>query len=177
MFKDTFIKKYKNENLKKKSNEDLNVKFEKVIYINRCSKVLKGGRRFSFSALVVIGDLKNKIGIGYGKANEVPNTIKKATEAAKKNIHYINLKNNTIPYEIMGKQDGALVFFKPASKGTGVIASNAIRTVLESIGIKDILTKSLGSNNPIAVVRATLNGLKNFKTSNQILTLRKIKGD
>lgn len=150
---------------------------EKVVHINRCSKVVKGGRRFSFSALVVIGDGKGQIGVGLGKAKEVPDAIRKGTDNARKNIVRVQLKNNTIPHDVIGKADGGLVLFRPAVPGTGVIAGGPARAVLEVVGIKDILSKSLGSNNPHAVTKATINALQDLRTADQIMKSRYSKVD
>lgn len=145
---------------------------EKVVNINRCAKVVKGGRRFSFSALVVVGDRKGSFGVGHGKAKEVPDAIKKGTENAYKSLCKINLKNNTIPHEVTGKSDGGIVFLKPACPGTGVIAGGGVRAIIEVAGIPDVLTKSLGSNNPFAVVNATAEALKALRTAEQIRNCR-----
>lgn len=141
--------------------------FSKVITIRRVSKVVKGGRRFGFAALVVSGDKINKVGIGYGKAKEVPEAIKKATEISKKNLNTIVLKNNTIPHKITMKFDGSNIFMKPAALGTGIISGGGSRAVFIAAGIKDVLSKSLGSNNPISLVKATLKALLSFKSLNQ----------
>ncbi|PWU05782.1 MAG: 30S ribosomal protein S5 [Verrucomicrobia bacterium] len=145
---------------------------EKVVHINRCAKVVKGGRRFTFSALVVVGDRKGNFGVGHGKAKEVPDAIRKASEEARRSLCAINLKNNTIPHEVLGKADGGLVFLKPACPGTGVIAGGGVRAILEAVGVQDVLTKSLGSNNPFAVVNATVKGLKALRTAEQIKAIR-----
>jgi len=145
---------------------------EKIVYINRCAKVVKGGRRFSFAALAVVGDRKGSVGIGYGKANEVPDAIKKSTEHAKKRMVKVQLKGDTIPHEVFGEYDGGKVLLRPAVTGTGLIAGGAVRAVLEAAGIKHILTKSMGSKNHIAVVHATLNGLRKLRLADQIKTAR-----
>lgn len=145
---------------------------EKVIHINRCAKVVKGGRRFSFSALVVVGNRKGSFGVGHGKAKEVPDAIRKATEDARKSLFSINLKNNTIPHQVLGKADGGSVFLKPACPGTGVIAGGGVRAIMEVVGVQDVLTKSLGSSNPFAVVNATVKGLKSLRTAEQIKAIR-----
>src|SRR5215204_5459131 len=147
--------------------------FEKVVFINRCAKVVKGGRRFSFSALAVVGDGKGKVGIGYGKANEVPDAIKKSTAHAHKHLVNVKLKGDTIPHDVFGQYDGGKVLLKPASPGTGLIAGGGVRAVLEAAGVKNVLTKSMGSNNHIAVVNATLNGLLQLRLSETIANVRK----
>ncbi len=145
---------------------------EKVVFINRCAKVVKGGRRFSFSALSVVGDGKGNVGIGYGKANEVPDAIKKSTEAARKRMLPVKLKGGTIPHAVIGKFDGGKVFLRPATPGTGLIAGGGVRAVLEAAGVHNVLTKSMGSNNHIAVVHATLNGLRQLRLAEDIKALR-----
>ena len=147
--------------------------FEKVVHINRCAKVVAGGRRFSFSALVVVGDQKGNVGVGYGKAKEVPECIRKGTEQARKNMGPVALRNNTIPHEVLGQHDGGRVLLRPAVPGTGVIAGGGVRAVLEAAGIKDVLTKSLRSNNPGALVFATLDALKQLRSIETIRALRK----
>ena len=146
---------------------------EKVVFINRCAKVVKGGRRFSFAALAVVGDGKGKVGIGYGKANEVPDAIKKGTANAHKHLVNVKLKGDTIPHDVMGEYDGGRVMLKPASPGTGLIAGGGVRAVLEAAGVKNILTKSMGSSNHIAVVHATLEGLRKLRLAEDISAARK----
>ncbi|MDP0497012.1 MAG: 30S ribosomal protein S5 [Verrucomicrobiota bacterium JB024] len=146
---------------------------EKVVHINRCAKVVKGGRRFSFAALVVSGDGKGKVGVGYGKAKEVPEAIRKGTERARANQEDISLKGRTIPHEVRGEHDGGLVILRPASEGTGVIAGGGIRAVLEAVGIQDVLSKSLGSNNPGAMVNATLDGLRQLRSAERIAQIKR----
>jgi len=145
---------------------------EKVVFINRCAKVVKGGRRFSFAALTVVGDQKGNIGVGYGKANEVPDAIKKSTEHAKKRLMHVKLKGDTIPHDAFGEYDGGKVLLKPASPGTGLIAGGGVRAVLEAAGIKNVLTKSMGSNNHIAVVNATVKALLQLKLAEDFAKVR-----
>ncbi len=145
---------------------------EKVVFINRCAKVVKGGRRFSFSALAVVGDGKGSVGIGYGKANEVPDAIRKGTENARKNMVSVKLKGDTIPHEVFGEYDGGKVLLRPASPGTGVIAGGGVRAVLEAAGVHNVLSKSMGSKNHIAVVNATLLGLRKLRLAEQFQKVR-----
>ncbi len=146
--------------------------FEKVVFVNRCAKVVKGGRRFSFSALLVVGDNKGKVGVGFGKAREVAEAIRKATENAKKNLHSYHIGPSTIPHEVTGAFGGGKVLLRPASLGTGLIAGGGVRAVLEAAGVKDILAKSMGSSNPANVVKATVDALSRLRTRSQILETR-----
>jgi len=145
---------------------------DKVVHINRCAKVVKGGRRFSFSALVVTGNQKGEVGVGYGKAKEVPEAIRKGTEQARKHLITIKLRGDTIPHHVLGQADGGKVLLRPASDGTGVIAGGGVRAVLESVGVKNILSKSLGSNNHLAMVNATIDALKQLRSNEEIKNIR-----
>ncbi len=148
---------------------DLN---EKLIAVNRVSKVVKGGRIFSFTALTVVGDGSGRVGFGYGKAREVPAAIQKAMEKARRNISEIQLKGNTLQHPIKGRHSGSKVYMQPASEGTGIIAGGAMRAVLEVVGVQNVLSKAYGSTNPINVVRATLDALENMNSPEQIAAKR-----
>jgi len=147
---------------------------DRVIHINRTSKVVKGGRRFSFSALIVVGDGSGNVGYGLGKAKEVPEAIRKGVEKAKKNMISVPIQGTTIPYDVMGKYGAGKVLLLPASEGTGVIAGGAVRAILEVAGVSDILSKCLGSNNPHNVVKATIRALQQLKSPEEILARRGI---
>ena len=148
---------------------------EKVIYINRCSKVTTGGRKFSFSALILVGDGKGKIGLGFAKANEVSDAIRKGSEAARKNVFSFQLDGTTIPHEVVVNWDGARVMLKPAAKGRGIIAGSKVRAVLELGGVKDVVAKSFGSNNPINQTKAAAKALMMLKSRETCLSMRGIE--
>jgi small subunit ribosomal protein S5 len=146
--------------------------FDQVVFVNRVSKVVKGGKNFRFSALVVVGDKKGKVGFGTGKAREVPQAIRKALDAARKNVVEIPLKGSTIPHEVLGRFKSGRVILKPARPGTGVIAGGPVRAVMETLGVSDILTKSLGSTNPNNLVQATIAGLVSIRPPEKVLAAR-----
>ncbi|HOK02225.1 MAG TPA: 30S ribosomal protein S5 [Spirochaetota bacterium] len=147
---------------------------DKVVVINRVAKVVKGGRRFSFNALSVVGDSDGHVGIGFGKANDVPDAIDKSKEDAKKNVYKINLNKTTIPHEVIGKFKSAKVIMKPAAPGTGIIAGPSVRAVLEKAGVSDILTKAQGSRNPMNLVKATLDGLLQLRSLKEAADVREV---
>ena len=145
---------------------------EKIVYLNRVAKVVKGGRRFSFSALVVVGDGKGSVGYGLGKAQEVPEALRKATDQAKKSMVQIPLVEGTLPYEVLGRFGAGSVMLKPASKGTGIIAGGAVRAVMEAAGVTDVLAKAIGTSNPHNVLRATVAGLNSLRSAEEVSALR-----
>jgi small subunit ribosomal protein S5 len=159
--------------LEKKRQEDFGTEFEeKVLYINRCAKVVKGGRKFSFSALILVGDGQGHVGYGYAKANEVSDAIRKGSESARKNIYTIEMEGTTIPHDIHVEWDGAVILLKPAAAGTGIVAGSKVRSVLEMGGVKDVIAKSLGSSNPLNLVKATFKALRQLRNRNKYLEQR-----
>lgn len=145
---------------------------EKVVYVNRCAKVVKGGRRFSFSALIVVGDQKGKVGYGFGKANEVSDAIRKGTDAAKRAMKKVVVVNDTLPHEIYTEFGGAKIVLKPAAPGTGLVAGEKVRAVLEAAGVSNVIAKSLGSSNSANVVKATMKAMLAMRTADQVLSAR-----
>lgn len=158
---------------RRQRQEEIGTEFEeKVLYINRCSKVVKGGRKFSFSALIVVGDGQGHVGFGFAKANEVSDAIRKGSEAARKNVMTFEMEGRTIPHEVLVDWDGSTVLLKPAKEGTGVIAGSKVRAILELGGVKDVVAKLFGSNNPLNQARATLKALAALKNRQKILAAR-----
>ncbi len=161
--------KFSDSQKKDKEKSDLN---EKVLYINRCSKVVKGGRKFSFSALILVGDGKGRVGYGFAKANELTDAIRKGGESARKSMKSYPMDKTTIPHEVLVSWDGATVLLKPAPEGTGVVAGSKVRAILEMAGIKDVMAKNLGASNPLNQVKATFKALEELRTKEQIRELR-----
>ena len=147
---------------------------ERTVFINRCSKVVKGGRRFSFSAVIVVGDKAGRVGYGFGKANEVPDAIRKGSDAARKSMFRVVMDERTIPHDVIGTHGGARVLLRAASPGTGIIAGGGMRSVLEVSGIRDVLGKSLGSKNKLNVVRATVDALQQLRSKDEIAAVREV---
>ena len=145
---------------------------EKIVYLNRVAKVVKGGRRFSFSALVVVGDGNGSVGYGLGKAQEVPEALRKATEHARKNMMSVPLVDGTLPYDVLGCYGSGRVLLKPASKGTGIIAGGAVRAIMEAAGVNDVLAKAIGTNNPHNVLKATMAGLASLRSAEEVSEMR-----
>lgn len=163
------MSKQNEQSRKERQESDLQ---EKVLYINRCAKVVKGGRRFSFSALILVGDGKGRVGFGFGKANELNDAIRKGGEDARKHMVMIPLEGTTIPHEVLVKHDGACVLLKPARKDSGVIAGTVVRSILEMAGIKDVMAKSLGGSNPFNLVKAVFKAIDKLQPVNQIKEMR-----
>lgn len=164
------------ENNSNQTAEDFKTEFEeKVLFINRCAKVLKGGRKFSFSALILVGDRSGHVGYGFAKANELADSIRKGVDAAKKEIMTVKMNGTTIPHEVLVRWDGAVLLLKPAPEGTGIVAGSKVRAILELAGVKDVVAKSLGCNNPINLVHATFKALRLFRRKEECLQMRGIK--
>jgi len=145
---------------------------EKVVHLNRVAKVVKGGRNFKFSALVVVGNGQGRVGYGHGKANQVPDAIRKATERAKKSMLSVPVVDGTLPYEVLGQYGAGQVLLKPAAKGSGIIAGGPVRAVMEAAGVEDVLSKALGTNNPMNVIKATMQGLTSLRSADEVSQLR-----
>src|SRR5262249_7964236 len=161
------------KNSEKKKEKPSSEFSEKVLYINRCSKVVKGGRKFSFSALILVGDGKGRVGYGFAKANELTDAIRKGGELARKNMKTVIMEGTTIPHDMQVKWDGAVIYMRPAPQGTGIIAGSKVRAIVEFAGIKDVMAKSLGASNPINQVRATFKALTSMMTRENVLAQRK----
>lgn len=168
------VKAVWSSNMREKTEAPVNDlgEIEKIVALNRVAKVVKGGRRFSFSALVVVGDGKGTVGFGLGKAQEVPEALRKATERARKSRVHIPLVDGTLPYEVLGRFGAGCVLLKPASEGTGIIAGGAVRAIMEAVGVRDVLSKAIGTNNPHNVLRATLAGLRSLRSAEEVSALR-----
>ena len=167
---------YSRDGNKRSSSQRSSEFEERVVHVNRCSKVVKGGRRFSFGALVIVGDRKGRVGFALGKANEVADAIRKASEMAKRDLVLVTMRDQTLPHEAIGKYAGAKVLLRPASEGTGVIAGGGVRTLLELAGVRDVLAKSLGSSNHLNVIKATMEAIRSLRSRDEITALRRGPG-